>query len=366
MAKFRTVAKFATTENGKKLINQMEDYARQYASEKFDGVKLSYDTAYSLNDKAIKINETFASELARRSKYAMGDFDSVEDYANFGTVANMAVLIQKVMLDAVTPILINATGLSMLAEFHYGGYGDVFEFEDKDNSVYKVSKIGRRQKHTKVQESKKQNKTITTDYYGLSVKTNLPKILIGESMLAEDIMKMGIAMEKKIYTLVVKKFVTECEGITDTNLILTNYAEKTALEKFRTGSAKNGAKLLMVGDAIALKNVLPAEARTRILLQDEFNTTLGYMSVWNGYSAVGFDVVADDDETGDVLGLPINRIYGVPTNGSKLIHVAIGSTLSNTDDTFDNNDLSIVSTFRKELGVELATAGGKVVRIDLP
>ena len=69
MAKFGTVAKFATTENGKKLINQMEDYARQYASEKFDGVKLSYDTAYSLNDKAIKINETFASELARRSKY---------------------------------------------------------------------------------------------------------------------------------------------------------------------------------------------------------------------------------------------------------------------------------------------------------
>ena len=145
MAKFRTVAKFATTENGKKLINQMEDYARQYASEKFDGVKLSYDTAYSLNDKAIKINETFASELARRSKYAMGDFDSVEDYANFGTVANMAVLIQKVMLDAVTPILINATGLSMLAEFHYGGYGDVFEFEDcdkaKEQSLYNTYAI---------------------------------------------------------------------------------------------------------------------------------------------------------------------------------------------------------------------------------
>ena len=169
-------------------------------------------------------------------------------------------------------------------------------------------------------------------------------------------------MEKKIYTLVVKKFITECEGITDTNLILTNYTEETALEKFRTGSAKNGAKLLMVGDAIALKKVLPRETRTRIMLQDEFNTTLGYMSVWNGYSVAGFDVVADDDETGDILGLPTNRIYGVPTNGSKLIHVAIGSTLSNTDDTFDNNDLSIVSTFRKELGVELATAGGKVVR----
>lgn len=129
-------------------------------------------------------------------------------------------------------------------------------------------------------------------------------------------------------------------------------------------SAKNGAKVIMVGDAIALKDILPTEARTRILLQDEFNTSLGYMSQWNTYTVTAFDAVSDDAEEDGILGLPEDRVYGIPMNGSKFIHVAIGSTLANTDDEFDNNNLAILSTFRKELGVELATTG-KVVKIEL-
>lgn len=365
MAKrFNSVAKFAQTENGNKLISMMEDYASQYASEKVEGVKLSYDTKYSMAEKAQKINEVYLSELARRSKYSREDFDSVEDYANFGVVAQMGAQIQKAMLDAVTPILINATGLAMMAEFHYGGYGDVFEFEDKDNSVYEVSRMGRRQKHTKTQERKKNNKTIATEFYGLSTYSTLPQILLGDAMIAEDTMLMALSMNKKIYSLVVNAFVTATAGITDPNLVLTSYTEKTALEKLRIGSAKNGAKMMIVGDDVALKTILPSDTRTRILLQDEFNTTLGHMSSWNGYEVVGFDVVADDSQTNGVLGLPTNRVYGVPTTGSKLIHVAIGTTMSNADDPMDNDNLVAINTYRKELGVALAT-NQKVVRIEL-
>lgn len=365
MAKrFTSVAKFAQTDGGNKLIAMMEDYASQYVSENVEGVKLSYDTKYSMAEKATKINEIYTSELARRSKYSKEDFDNVEDYANFSVVSQMGAQIQKAMLDSVTPILLNATGLAMIAEFHYGGYGDVFEFEDKDNSVYGVSKIGRRQKHTKVQERKKNNKTISTDFYGLSTATTLPQILLGDAMVAEDVMLMALSMTKKIYTLAVKKFITATSGITDPNLIVTGYTEKTALTKLRIGSAKNGAKMIIVGDDVALKDILPSDARTRIMLQDEYNTTLGHMSSWNGYEVLGFDVVEDENETNGVLGLPTNRVYGMPSTGSKLIHIAIGSTMTNSDDPMDNDNLTAITTFRKELGVELAT-NQKVVRIEL-
>lgn len=361
--KFTSVVKFSNCEEGKNLIAKMEDYARQYVTE--NGIaKMSFDTSCSLSEKAQKLNDAFCAELARRSKYSKDDFDSVEDYASFGAVAQMGANIQKVLLDAVTPILINATGLAMLAEFHYGGYGDVFEFEDKDNSVYKVSKMGRRQKHTKTQESKKQNKTISTDMYGLTVYTTLPKIILGESMLAEDIMKMGLAMNKKIYTLVVKKFVSAVETLTDPDLVVTGYTEKTFLTALRNASAKNGTKMLIVGDNVALKDILPTDSRTRILLQDEFNTTLGYMSSFNGYNAVGFDVVEDADEANGVLGLPTNRVYALPITGDKMIHVAIGYTRSNTDGEYDNDNLSILSTFAKELGVSLCT-NKKPVKVEL-
>lgn len=366
MAKrFNSVAKFAQNENSKKLITMMEDYASHYISERVEGAKMSYDTKYSIAEKAQKINEAYIAELARRSKYSLADFDSVEDYANFDAVAQMGAQIQKAMLDAVTPILINATGLAMIAEFHYGGYGDVFEFELKDDSVYEVSKMGRRQKHTRTQERKKQNKTIGTEFYGLSVYTTLPQIILGDSMIAEDTMLMGLSMNKKIYTLVLKKFVDTLENsLTDSNLIVTNYTEKGALETLRNGSAKNGSKLVLVGDDVALKDILPSDARTRIMLQDEYNTTIGHMTSWNGYEVLGFDVVKDDDEAKGVLGLPTNRVYGIPVTGSKLIHVAIGTTMTNTDDPIDNDNLVAISTFRKELGVEFAT-NQKAVRIEL-
>ena len=363
MKRFQNVVKYAETDSGKKLVAMMEDYAQHYINAN-NIAKMSYDEKYTLSEKAEKINEQFVSELARRSKYSKEDFDNVQDYANFKVVSEMGANIQKILLDATTPIFLNATGLTMLAEFHYGGYGDVFEFEDKDNSIYSVSKMGRRQRHTKTQESKKQNKTISTDMYGLSVYTTLPQIILGESMLAEDIVKMALAINKKIYTLVVKKFTAAVETLTDTALIVTNYNEKAFLSALRNAQAKNGTNMIIVGDNVALKDILPSDARTRILLQDEYNTTIGYMTKFNGYDVIGFDVVADDNEVDGVLGLPTNRIYALPVTGSKMIHVAIGYTATNGDDPWDNDNLVAITTFRKEMGVELAT-NKKPVKVEL-
>lgn len=366
MRKFDNVEKFAScNENSSKLINIMEDYAKHSLNEKL-GTSYTVDTKYSMEEKAKKINEVYLSEIERRSKYSLKDFDGdVVEYSNYDAVAKMQAVVNKILLDTVTPIIINATGLSMLAEIHYGGYGDVFEFEMKDNTPYKVSKMGRRQKHTKTQERKKQNKTIATDFYGLTTIATLPQIILGEDMIAEDIMLMGLSMEKKIYSLVVKKFVSAVETVTDTRFAVTNYTEKTFLDALRKGSAYNGTPMVVLGDAIALKSVLPASSNTRIFLQDEYNTTLGYMSTFNTYKVLAFDVVADEDETNGILGLPTNRLYGISTgNNGKLIHVAIGSTMTNTDDPMDNDNLSKLTTLRKEIGVELAT-NQKVVKCTL-
>lgn len=363
MKRFDTVVKFATTADSNKLVSSMEDYARHYMSSKYDVKGLSYETTkYSLEEKANKINETFKSELARRSKYSLEDFNNdIQEYATYGVVAQMAANIQKVMLDTVTPIVTDAMGLSTLSNIQYGGYGDVFEFELVDNSIYEVSRMGRRQKHTRTQTKKASTKTIATDMYGITTITNLPEILVGDSMFAEDVMLKAISMVAKIYQLVIGEFTTVSEAMTDENLVLENFDETEFLKKLRLASARNGAKMVIVGDAVALKSVLPAEARTRILLGDEYNT-VGYMSVFNGYTVLGFNVVSDGND--GVVGLPTNRIYALPVNGSKLIQVAIGYTSTNTDEDYDNNNLAILSTLRKELGVSLAT-NKKIVKVKL-
>ena len=98
------------------------------------------------------------------------------------------------------------------------------------------------------------------------------------------------------------------------------------------------------------------------MLQDEYNTTLGHMSMFNRYNVLDFDVIEGDD--GDAVGLPTDRIFGIPMDGSKLIHIAIGASAMRTDEYADNNDLSAKSTIAKQIGVALAT-NRKIVRCDL-
>lgn len=371
MKQFHNVIKYAEScDSAKKLVGIAEDYAKTKANEMFNTKFATYavnkeNVPMDLDSKAKQLNEVYCSELERRSKYSVADFDGdVHAYSEFKAVAEMSAQLNKIIVDAMTPILISATNLDLLAEFHYGGYGDVFEFELSDPLPYSVSKIGARQKHTKTQEKKKQNKTITTDMYGLTTISTLPQILLGEAMIAEDAYLMSLSINKKIYGLVVKEFVNVVGSIADSNFIVSGYSENNFLQKLRAGSAYNGSPMVIIGDAVALKSLLPAESRVEILLQDEFNTTLGYMSKWNTYNVLGLDVVADPDEASGVLGLPTNKLYGIPVDGRKLIQVAIGATMVNTDGEWDNNNLAILSTLRKELGVEIAT-NKKVVRCDL-
>lgn len=357
--RLNNVAKFAcetANDNAKHLIAMMEDYAKHDLNDRLN-TKFSVNADNTKEEKARKINQAYLAEIERRSGYKVSDFDGdVHEYAQKTAVAEFQAMVNKILLDAVVPIIVDATNLSMLAEIHYGGYGDRFEFEMEDDTLYDVSKMGRRQQHTKTQGRKKQNKTIGTDMYGLSTISNLPEIILGEAMIAKDVMLMGMSMNKKIYTLVVKKFIEATDTIEDPRFKVTNYTEKTWLEALRKGSAYNGSKMVIVGDEVALKDLLPAGMNTRIFLQDEYNTTLGHMSTFNTYDVLGFDVVQDENEVGGVLGLPTNKLYGLSLGkGGKLIHVAIGYTATNTDNEWDNSDLSKVTTLRKELGVELAT-----------
>lgn len=366
MARFEYIQKYMDSNaDAKKLVTCIEDYAKHSFNEGADRAVFNVDSKYTKVEKAQTIQDLYLSEIARRSGKTLASVDGdVYTYASFDDVAKMGAFVTAIMVDTVYPIYLNQTGLARLAEFHPVGYGGVAEFEVKDPSLYTLSKMGRRQKHTKVQEKKKNNKVICTDMYGLTTAVTLPQIMLGDAMIADEAVKMALSVNHHIYKLVLNKFIDKAEAITDANLKIDSFTEETFLTILRKGSAMNGSKMLIVGDAVALKDLLPASQSVRILLTDAYNTTLGYMDVWNTYDVIGFDVVADDTASSGILGLPTNRIYGIPNDGTKLIHVAIGSTRTNVDEMYANDNLAILSTLAKEIGVELATSR-KVVRCNL-
>lgn len=367
MGRFEYIQKYMENggSNAKKLVDCMVDYAKTSLNEATSTKKFDVVTKYTKVQKAEEINKLYLSEIERRSKRSLSDLDgNIEEYASFGDVAKMGAFLTTVLIDTIYPIYLNESGLARIAEFHQVGAGGVAKFTIKDSTLYNISKMGRRQKHTKVQEKKKNEVIIETDMYGLTTESTLPKIMMGDSMIADEIVRMALSINNGIYKMTLNAFINATNAITDSKYKLDSYTEGTFLEKVRNATAINGSSMTIVGDRVALKDLLPATSSLQILLTDAYNTNLGYMDVWNGYNVVAFDVVADDEADNGVLGLPTSKIYAIPNDGQKLVHVAIGTTRENTDGSYENNNLGILSTLAKEIGVKLATSR-KVVRCDL-
>lgn len=366
--KFDTVAQLSakgTVEGA--YIKSVQDYARFIVGNDKNGIKAEV-TTLSEQERKEGINKQFQSLLfkyAGKPNSAEGEFDrDYKIYASLDNVQKMAGMLISVATDAVTPIYANAMGLAMLAEFHYGGYNDSFNYEINDPSLFDVTRMGDRDKHTASQRKEKTNKPINTEFFGLTTITNLAEILSGESMVAEDIMKMALSMNVKLYTLVVEKFKEKTEAISDATLIGSGaFNEKSWMQKLKACSVANGSKCVILGDAIALKDVIPSTTALQILISDAYNTTLGYMDRFNTYQVVGFETTSNYDRS--AVGLAENRIYGFPMGtNTKLIQVAVGATMSFRDEDDKNEDLSARISFKRQLGVDLVTTQ-KVARWNL-
>lgn len=359
---FDNVVKFAELNKGTEagtLVSKAEDFAKHKINEMY-GNKYSVETmdregkAIDLVGKGEKLHAIFMAELERRSGVKRSDFvGDMVSYAMQPTVSATYSAMNKIIVDAMIPIFYAQTSLNLIATTHFGGYGDVFEFEVGSSNLYSASRVGRGQKHLKAQARKKTTKTIATEAYGLTSITTVAEILSNRVNIAEESVTQARSMAYKIYAVAVDKFKTETELIDGTAYCLTNFAEGTFLELMRKGSAVAGEKLTIIGDAVALKTLLPASAWTRIDLGDAFNTSTGYMTVWNGYNVLAFDVVSDGTIEG-IVGLPTDRIYGLAL-GDKGVHIGLGATMAIADGMFDNNDLSVNTTLIKEIGVEIAS-----------
>ncbi len=359
--KFSSVNKFANSgsEKAKQLIATMEDYAMHDCRDNADSisaVQFSGIVDKSKSEKALKINEIFMEELQRRSGVSLESYNGdIEEYAQNPNVVAMEQYLKKVMVEAVKPITVNASGLALIAEIRYAEYGGVEEFVMESMKGFDVSEIGDRQKHTDSQRRVKTSKSVPMKQYGLTTITSLPEIWKGEAMVADDVMLMAKSITDKIYRLALAKFnASTLDTVVASKYVAGSWSDKTWIKKLQMINVENGKKPIIVGSAVALRDLLPSTTSLRVLLTDEYNGATGFMADFLGYKVIAFDPVSDSTATDGVLGLPDNRLLGMSAD-AKPIKVVIGKALTNGDGEWDNNDLSIRTTLRQEIGVDIVT-----------
>ena len=258
-------------------------------------------------------------------------------------IASFAVV--DATVNAILPqVLTPAFGL--FTDFRFVSLGDVVKFKIMPNQFFTVSKGGTGERTIHRQKDFAQDIIVAPVEHVVTVYTDMYRVLAGKEDIADFVARVVLAIEQAMYGDALNALMT---GLTNLPSGTYNYSGafdmKTLVKMAENVQVYNaGARPIIAGSATALMNVLP-------------DSTLGYRGNYdaNGGSieliknVYGYDVIKMDNAAaqGGGLVLPDNKIFVVSPAQDKLVKGVVSNALTNSNQFYDNADLTSDYTTRK-------------------
>ena len=258
-------------------------------------------------------------------------------------IASFAVV--DATVNAILPqVLTPAFGL--FTDFRFVSLGDVVKFKIKPNQFFTVSKgsVGERTVHR--QKDFAQDIIVAPVEHIVTVYTDMYRVLAGKEDIADFVARVVLAIEQAMYGDALNALMTGLNNLpTGTYNISGAFDMKTLVKMAETVQVYNaGVRPVIAGSATALMHVLP-------------DSTLGYRGNYdaNGGSieliknVYGYDVIKMNNAAaqGGGLVLPDNKIFVVSPAQDKLVKGVVSNALTNSNQFYDNADLTSDYTIRK-------------------
>ena len=258
-------------------------------------------------------------------------------------IASFAVV--DATINAILPqVLTPAFGL--FTDFRFVSLGDVVKFKIKPNQFFTVSKgsVGERTVHR--QKDFAQDIIVAPVEHIVTVYTDMYRVLAGKEDIADFVARVVLAIEQAMYGDALNALMTGLNNLpTGTYNISGAFDMKTLVKMAETVQVYNaGVRPVIAGSATALMHVLP-------------DSTLGYRGNYdaNGGSieliknVYGYDVIKMNNAAaqGGGLVLPDNKIFVVSPAQDKLVKGVVSNALTNSNQFYDNADLTSDYTTRK-------------------
>lgn len=270
----------------------------------------------------------------------------VNIFATFAVIdATVNAILPRVLTDSI----------GLVADLRFVSIGDIVKFKVMPNQLFTVSRSGTGERTIHRQKDFAADVVVAPVEHLITVYTDMYRVMAGKEDIADFITRVVLAIEQSMYADILGALTTGLTAIPAGAYNVTGAFDMGKLVKMAESVEvyNAGARPVIAGSATALMKVLP-------------DSSLGYRGNYdaNGGSielikdVYGYDVLRLKNAAAKNGGLvlPDDTVYVVSPAVDKLVKVAVSNTLTNSNQFYDNADLTQNYSMRKSWEAVYATA----------
>lgn len=318
----------------------------------------TFSDKLSLDEKATKVNNAFFKEVERVSGVTR-TAENKEYWASNPVVRHACFAVINATINSVLPLTINPS-IGLWTDIRYVSYGDVVNFKVQPRTLFTVSNGGHGERTTFRQKDYAGNLVVTPKEHIITVYVDMFSVFAGREDLAEMVRRAVMSIETRMTADATNALVTGmAQGTYPAALSIQGaFNTQTMIKLAETVQAYNyGAKPIILGTASALTNVVGDSAMGFRGNYDAANGSINLLSDFYGYTLFQLPQVATGDYSTMSLALPDDTLFVVSPAIDKLVKLVASNTLTNSNDYYQNADITSNFTLRRDWDTVFMSAG---------
>lgn len=268
------------------------------------------------------------------------------------TFASFAVI--DATINAILPQILTDT-IGLVADLRYVGIGDIVKFKVMPNQFFTVSKGGTGERTIHRQKDFAADVIVTPVEHLVTVYTDMYRVMAGKEDIADFVTRVVLAVEQSMYADILGALTTGLGAIPQGTYNVTGAFDMATLVKMaETVEVYNaGSRPVIAGSATALMKVLPDSS---LGFRGNYDANGGAIELIK--DVYGYDILRLRNAAAKNGGLvlPEDTLFVVSPAMDKLVKVAVSNTLTNSNQFYDNADITQNFTMRKSWDAVYASA----------
>lgn len=331
------------------------DYHNHKAAEEWKHNIGSYDKNVPLSEKSEKVKNAFFAEIERLSNCPRTDMNKDAWMANpVVRWATFAVI--NATVNVVLPAYVTET-FAPFVDFRTVGYGDVLNLKIPPKTLYTVSRGGKGERTSFRQKKYAGNVVVSPIEHIVTTYVDMYRVLAGKDDLAEAVRAIVISIELDMNAEIISALTTGLSAASYPAAFKESGAfDATKLVQLcQRVQAYNGmVKPVIMGTAAALMNVLPDSTKGYRMVIDGKAGAVSYVADFYGFDT--FEIPQAPTGVNFGMAMSDSTLYIVSPAVAKAVTGVMTTTLTNSNDFYDNADISQNFTMRKGYAFEFIGA----------